>query len=274
MTSPALNIYKQQILNDFNNRPNYENEFHIGAATQLVELAKLERGQHVLDIATGTGLAAIAAAHVVGSTGYVLGTDFATGMLQQAQQKVEILGLTNIKFEEADADEQELQERQFDAILCSSAIVYLIDIPAALRRWHNALKPSGIVAFSCLAETSPSASALFRVVVRRYGIDIANPNELLGTPNRCCQMLKMIGFKEISVVTEQFGFYLQDTEAAWIGNAKSAFGLQDRNWSKEKLEQCKQEYFAEINKTSTEKGYWNDITMFFVTARRSNEAAA
>jgi ubiquinone/menaquinone biosynthesis C-methylase UbiE len=87
-------------------------------------------------------------------------------MLQQAQQKVKALGLTNIKFEEADADEQKLRESRFDAILCSSAIVYLTDIPSSLRQWHSALKPGGIVAFSCLAETSPSASILFREVVQ------------------------------------------------------------------------------------------------------------
>jgi len=274
MTYSSLNAYKQQILNDFNSRPNYETEFHKRAATRLVELAKLRSGQHVLDIATGTGLAAIAAAMVVGSTGRVSGTDFALGMLQQAQQKVEALGLTNIKFEEADADEQELEENQFDAILCSSAIVYLTDIPASLRRWHNALKPEGIVAFSCLAETSPTASVLFRTVVQRYGITIANPNKLLGTPQRCRQLLETIGFEDIEITTEQFGFYLQDASGTWTGNAKSAFGLQDVKWSKEQFEQCKQEYFTEINKASTEEGYWNDTTMFFVTARKSSGLAA
>ncbi|KOP23594.1 methyltransferase type 11 [Hapalosiphon sp. MRB220] len=271
MTYSSLSAYKQQILNDFNNRPNYENEFHRTAATRLVELAKLQSGQHVLDIATGTGLAAIAAAMVVGSTGRVLGTDFALGMLQQAQQKIEVLGLTNIKFEEADADEQELQSSQFDAILCSSAIAYLIDIPTSLRRWHNAVKPGGVVAFSCLAENSPTASVLFRTVVKRYGITIPNPNQLLGTPKRCCQLLEMIGFKEIEITTEQLGFYLQNAEDAWAGNAKSAFGLQDVKWSNEQLEQCKQEYFKEINQASTEEGYWNDVTMFFVRARKPSE---
>jgi ubiquinone/menaquinone biosynthesis C-methylase UbiE len=62
MTDLSLITYKQQVLNDFNNRSNYENEFHRRAATRLVELAQLQSGQYVLDIATGTGLAAIAAA--------------------------------------------------------------------------------------------------------------------------------------------------------------------------------------------------------------------
>lgn len=274
MTDSSLSAYKQQILNDFNNRPNYENEFHKRASTRLVELAKLQLGQHILDIATGTGLAAIAAAQIVGSTGRVLGTDFASGMLQQAQQKVAALGLTNIKFEKADADEQEFQESQFDAILCSSAIVYLTDIPTALYRWHTALKPGGIVAFSCLAETSPTASVLFRKVVQKYGITIPNPNELLGTPERCCQILETTGFEQIAITTEQFGFYLQDAEAGWTGNAKSAFGLQDVKWSEEQWGRCKQEYFNEISRHSTQEGYWNDVTMFFVIAHKSSEATA
>lgn len=272
MTYSSLSTYKQQILNDFNNRLNYENEFHRRAATRLVELAELQLGQHVLDVATGTGLAAIAAAESVGSAGWVLGTDFALGMLHQAQQKVKALGLKNIKFEEADADEQKFEESQFDVILCSSAIVYLVDISASLYKWHNALRINGVVAFSCLAESSPSASVLFREVVQKYGITIPNPNELLGTPERCFQMLEMIGFNEIKITTDQFGFYLQDAELGWTGNAKSAFGLQNAQWSEEHLEQCKQEYLAEIDKASTKEGYWNDITMFFVIARKSNEA--
>ena len=112
MADSSLNEYKQQVLNDFNSRLNYENEFHRRAAARLVELSKLRLGQYVLDIATGTGLAAIAAAQIVGPTGYVLGTDFSTGMLGQAKQKLETLGLKNIEFEQVDADEQILPEEE------------------------------------------------------------------------------------------------------------------------------------------------------------------
>ncbi|MEG4089620.1 hypothetical protein [Microcoleus sp. Pol12B4] len=56
----SLSAYKQQILNDFNNRPDYENKFHKQAASRLVELAKVRSGKLVIDITTGTGLAAIA----------------------------------------------------------------------------------------------------------------------------------------------------------------------------------------------------------------------
>ena len=56
----SLSAYTQQILNDFNNSPDYENEFHKQAATRLVELAKVRSGRQVLDVATEIGLAVIA----------------------------------------------------------------------------------------------------------------------------------------------------------------------------------------------------------------------
>jgi ubiquinone/menaquinone biosynthesis C-methylase UbiE len=83
----SLSVYKQQILNDFNNRPDYENEFHKQAATRLVELAKVRSGKLVLDIATGTGLTAIAAAEAVGSAGNVLGTDESFGNVAASSAK-------------------------------------------------------------------------------------------------------------------------------------------------------------------------------------------
>ena len=79
MNDSSLSSYKQQVLNDFNNRQNYETELHIRAANRLVEFAKIQPGQQVLDVATGTGLAAIAAAFAVGSTGRILGTDESFG---------------------------------------------------------------------------------------------------------------------------------------------------------------------------------------------------
>lgn len=103
MSSPLSN-YKKTVLNDFNNRRG-ASAFHEKFASRLVELADLKKGHRVLDVATGTGLVAIAASEIVGSEGYVLGTDFAAGMLQQARIKAETLNLKNIEFMELDADD-------------------------------------------------------------------------------------------------------------------------------------------------------------------------
>lgn len=268
----AADEYKRQVIADFNARTNYDNDFRYRFANPLIELAQLRSGQHILDIATGTGIVAIASAQVVGNEGKVVGVDISDGMLNQARQKIAAAGLQNIELIEADADYLSFENESFDAILCSSAIVYLTDIPASLRQWYCFLKPGGIVAFSCNAQTALTASILFRVKAENYGISIPNPNEILGTPEKCQNLLQQAGFKDIKIVTEQFGFYLSNAEEAekfWQGNANSAYGFKVFQLSPEKLAQFKAEYIAEIEVATP--GFWNDITTFFVLARKQTD---
>ena len=57
----------------------------------------------MLDAATGTGFAAIAAASRVGRGGHVYGVDISAGMLRDASVAAAKTGLTNIQFIEDDA---------------------------------------------------------------------------------------------------------------------------------------------------------------------------
>lgn len=263
-----ISEYKQKIIADFNSRTNYDNEWRDRFANRLVEIAKLQTGQKVLDIATGTGIVAIASAKIVGSAGKVIGVDISSGMLKQAQSKIAAEGLQNIELVEADADFLNFPDNSFDAILCSSALAYLTDIPAALRSWYRFLRSSGIVAFSCFAETAMTISVLYRAKLQDYGVIVPNPNEILGTPEKCLEMVQNAGFEDIDIKTEQFGFYLSETQSAWQGNSNSACGHQVFQLSPEKLAQVKAEYLRELEALATDKGIWNDATAFFVIARK------
>jgi ubiquinone/menaquinone biosynthesis C-methylase UbiE len=261
-----IDKYKQLVVDDFNSRPNYDegNQFHLSLANRLIEIAQPQPGQKILDIATGTGLVAIPAAQIVGSSGRVVGVDIAKGMLEQAQRKINTIGLKNVEFIEADADYLNFNHSSFDIIFCSSAIVYLTDIQKSLQQWHRFLKPGGKVAFSCFAETAHTAAVMFRQKAQTYGILIPNPNEPLGTPQKCQDLLTNVGFQDIKVITEQFGFYLSNVEKAWYANARSAFGSQVKELPPERLEQLKAEYIVQVEATATDKGIWNDVTTFFV----------
>ncbi len=263
-----ISEYKQRIVTDFNSRSNYDNQWRYNFANRLVELAKLESGQKVLDIATGTGIVAIASAKIVGSIGKVIGVDISSRMLQQAQSKIDAEGLPNIELIEADAEYLSFADNSFDAILCSSAIVYLTDIPAALRSWYRFLKPQGIVAFSCFAETAMTISVLYRAKLQDCGITVANPNKILGTPEKCLETIQNAGFKDVDIKTEQFGFYLSEAQSAWQANSNSACGYQVFQLSPEKLAQLKAEYLTELETLATDKGIWNDALAFFVVARK------
>ncbi|MEI2582917.1 class I SAM-dependent methyltransferase [Scytonema sp. PRP1] len=264
--------YKQQLLTDFNSRTHYDQgRFYTPIGDRLIEFAKLQSGQTILDIATGTGIVALNAAKIVGDAGKVIGVDISSGMLSYAKQKLATEGLKNVNFQEADAEKLTFTANSFDVILCSLAICYLTDIPTALRQWHRFLKASGILAFNAWAETAFPPSVLFREVAQRYGVKVSNPNEPLGTVERCHNVLQEAGFKNIEVTQEQFGWYFtpdaQTAEELWKMNSKNVFGYQVLQLSPNQLEQCKAEYISEIQALPmTKQGVWCDAPIFFVLA--------
>lgn len=271
MLNPVnLDEYKQRVIADFDSRTDYDNNFRYRSANPLVELAQLQSGQKILDVATGTGIVAIAAAQIVGNKGKVIGVDISMGMLSQAQRKIEAASLQNIELIEADADHLNFSNNSFDVIFCSSAIPWFSDIPGVLRSWYRFLKKDGLVAFSCIAEKAYTTSIVYRAVSQRNGIPISNVNELLGTSEKCRQLLQETGFVNIEIKQEQFGDYisLDDMESWWDRNLNNALGKPLLQLDPEKLEQCKAEYIAELEALATDKGIWNDITTFFVLARK------
>lgn len=264
-----IDNYKQRVIADFNSRHKYDNDLRYRLANPLVELAQLQSGQKILDVATGTSIVAIPAAKIVGNQGKVIGVDISTGMLSQAQQKIAAACLQNVELIEADADYLNFSDNSFDVIFCSSAIPWFSDIPGVLRSWYRFLKKGGLVAFSCFAETAYTTSVVYRAVAQRNGISISNVNEILGKQEKCLQLLQEAGFVDIEIKQEQFGDYisLSDLESWWDINLNNAMGnplLQ----VPEKLERCKVEYNAELDALATDKGVWNDITTFFVLAHK------
>ncbi len=272
MSTNYKTSYKQQLLADFNSRTNYDNgRFYKAIANRLVEFANLQNGQKILDIATGTGIVALDAAQKVGSQGKVIGVDMSAGMLNNAKQKLAETNLQNVEFIEADAEKLDFSDNSFDAVLCSLAVCYLTDIPAALRNWHRLIKKDGFIAFNVWQENAFPSSVLFREVAQKYGINVPNPNAAMGTMEKCNQLLHETGFQNIQVETQQFGWYFQVNnsvaEDIWWMNAKNVFGYQVFQLSADKLEECKQEYIKEIqNLPTTEKGVWCDAPIFFVRA--------
>jgi ubiquinone/menaquinone biosynthesis C-methylase UbiE len=167
-----LNEYKQQIADLYSRRSQTydEGDWHPRIAHRLVEYAQISPGQQVLDIATGSGMVAIEAAQLVGSEGRVVGVDISTGMLEQAKRKIEALGLSNIEFQLADAENLNFPANSFDVVLCSSALIWMANIPAALCLWHGLLKPGGLIGFHAFADTAFVGGVVVQKVVEKYGI--------------------------------------------------------------------------------------------------------
>ncbi len=116
------------------------------ASRQMLNLARIQPGHHVLDIAAGAGEPAVSAAERVGPGGYVLATDISEGILELARQVAHERGLKQVETRPMDGEELDLPDASFDAVLCRLGLMYMPHPVTALREWRRVLKVGGWVA--------------------------------------------------------------------------------------------------------------------------------
>ena len=113
---------------------------------KMLDLARIQPGQRILDIAAGAGEPAVSAAEQVGPSGYVLATDISEGIVELALQVARERGLKQIETRAMDGEKLDLPDASFDAVLCRLGLIYMPHPVTALREWRRALRPGGRVA--------------------------------------------------------------------------------------------------------------------------------
>jgi SAM-dependent methyltransferase len=151
---------------------------HVNA--RLIELAHIDAGHRVLDSATELGEPAFTATRLVGPTGWVVATDVSSQMLALAQEGARVLGLHNIEFREMDAEDPDLPEHTFQAILCRWGLMFLPHLSTALSKLRRLLVPGGRFAATVWGppECAPALSLPMGVIRQA----LALPPPPAGTP--------------------------------------------------------------------------------------------
>jgi SAM-dependent methyltransferase len=119
----------------------------LGNAVQ--ESAQIRAGERVLDVGCGTGQTSLQIAARVGPTGSVLGVDISTPMLELARSRVKEAGVSNVRFENADAQTHPLPAGAFDLCHSRFGVMFFVDPVAAFANLARALRPGGRLAFVC-----------------------------------------------------------------------------------------------------------------------------
>lgn len=112
------------------------------------EFAKLEKGQHVLDLGSGAGNDCFVARAIVGEEGKVTGIDFSEDMVAKARENAGKLGYDNVEFISGDIEEMPLENNTFDVVISNCVLNLVPDKEKAFDEIIRVLKPGGHLSVS------------------------------------------------------------------------------------------------------------------------------
>jgi ubiquinone/menaquinone biosynthesis C-methylase UbiE len=244
-------------------------------ADRLVDRLRLRPGEKVLDVATGGGMVATAAAQSVRPGGRVFAVDGSESSLEQLGAKTRHLGLDNIDLHAMSPQALEFRSAYFDAVVCSYGLVLADDMGAALQGWVRVLKPGGRLGFSTYAAGAfqPLLDRLLRLVADRGGrLDdaVLRRWRQLAEPETCERMLTLAGLVDIEVTEQSIGYHLSNSRD-WleiIGRSpplKRLLSLLPAADRDDLLER----HLGEVDTLAGADGLWLDVSTLFALGRRS-----
>lgn len=184
----------------------------------IIQAAHLKSGDHVLDIACGTGLAADAALTIVGQSGRITAADVSPAMLDAARKRLS--GSSNVAFNIEDAQAMSFPEGSFDAVICNMGVMFFPNAAQAIAEFYRVLRLGGRAAVSVNA--SPKRSLINRVLV---AIDerVASKRERTGPSNfdgseqRLRRLFETAGFRVVATAMETQQIAFPSFDAYFLG---------------------------------------------------------
>ena len=147
---------------------------------RLLDLAQVQQGDRVLDIATGIGEPAVSAARLVGPSGWVVATDYSPQMLSIARERASTRGLKNMEFLDSDAESIQPTEKPFDAVTCRFGLMFMPSLDGVLQSVWNVLAPEGRFAASVwsVPEKVPAMGIPMEIVQRLMDLPPPAPGSI------------------------------------------------------------------------------------------------
>jgi len=172
---------------------------------RMVELAGVEPGSRVLDVAAGYGEPSLTAAAVAGAEGKVVATDLSPEMLAYGRERAAAAGLENVEFVESEAASLNFPPESFDAALSRFGIIFEPEAEAAAARVRGFLVPGSRMVISSWGppERVPFIAVPMGTAMRTLGVDPPPPGTpgplSCPTPEALGGLLEGGGFSDVEV---------------------------------------------------------------------------
>jgi ubiquinone/menaquinone biosynthesis C-methylase UbiE len=196
----------------------------------LLSAAEISAGHRVLDVATGTGLAAEAALALVGPTGYVTATDISPQMVERARERLK--AAANAAVQVQDGQTIGLPDGSYDAVICSLGLMFFPDPARALGQFRRVLRDGGRAAVSVNTVPERSYNTRIHPIIARHVPSLAADAARLfslGNEQKLGALFAAVGFRDVRITTEKHFFgvgsfdeYFDHVERGW-GSAGQIF---------------------------------------------------
>jgi SAM-dependent methyltransferase len=124
-------------------------------AEVLLDTVTVAPGSRVLDVASGTGVVARAAARRVGEEGAVVACDVSAAMLARAASVAAHAGAAPIEYREGSADALPVDDGWCDVVLCQQGLQFFPAAAAAVSEMRRVLRPGGAAGIAVWARGHP-----------------------------------------------------------------------------------------------------------------------
>jgi SAM-dependent methyltransferase len=209
-------------------------EFGMPVAAWMVEHARLQPGQRVLELAAGPGDTGFLAAELVRPGGTLISTDAAEPMLKVARERAAQMGIENVEFKRMDLEWIDLETASVDAVLCKWGLMFSTDPESSLREARRVIRPGGRIALAAWDEPPVNEWATIptRALIEFGHIEPPDPDApgmfVLAAPGRLKGLLEAAGFVDVEVESVRtprsfagVGEYVSETEdiSSFFGEA-------------------------------------------------------
>jgi SAM-dependent methyltransferase len=218
---------------------------------QLCESADLQAGSQVLDVATGNGGTAIAAARRFCD---VTGSDYVPELIDRARTRARAERYP-ITFEVGDAEALPYEDASFDYVLSTFGVMFVADHPRAAAELVRVCRPGGTIAF---ANWSPTGfiGRMFKTIGAHVPPPSGITSPLMWGTEAYVRDLFGDGLDEVDATARHFTFrfrssdHMLDTFRSFYGPMVKAFEALD-NAGRSALETDLRRLFDEANTSPT-----------------------
>ena len=180
----------------------------------LIRAGNVAEGQRVLDVASGTGLAAEAALAIVGRAGHVTATDISPDMAERA--RLRLANEPNVTVGVEDGQSLSFPDQDFDTVLCNLGLMFFPDPAKGLAEFHRVLRPGGRAAISVNTVPERSYTTRVHVIMARYDRSL-EPAAMrlfsLGEEAKLRKLFGAAGFHDVEISSETHRFPVRSFEA-------------------------------------------------------------